>query len=184
MHGINSDAALQFPPSAQKRKGTVRSPMTNSKHGSKKLKTTKGTAKKTLSLAYTIESIKLSWSEETEYGQSFRAMDADEQRAEVILRLNKGVDKGMKSVIKTKLLDDNYKIIVSEKLQAHLSQCRASLPSMYHAAPTSRVAVMHDPTFLSVGEWVEVDADRSVGYNSEGGIAVIINVHDDLADVK
>ena len=38
--------------------------------------------------------------------------------------------------------------------------------------------------FLSVGEWVEVDADRTPGYNSEGGIAVIISVHDDLADVK
>ncbi len=33
-------------------------------------------------------------------------------------------------------------------------------------------------------EWVEVDADRTPGYNSEGGIAVIIHVHDDLADVK
>jgi hypothetical protein len=147
------------------------------------MKTTISTAKKTPSIAYTIEGIKLSWSEETEYGQSFRAMDADEQRAEV-LRLNKGVDKGMKCVIKTKLLDDNYKTLVSEKLQAHLSQCRASPPSMFHAAPTSRIAVVHDATFLSVGEWVEVDADRSVGYNSEGGIAVIINVHDDLADVK
>jgi hypothetical protein len=38
--------------------------------------------------------------------------------------------------------------------------------------------------FLSVGEWVEVDADRTPGWNSEGGIAVIINVHDNFADVK
>jgi len=34
------------------------------------------------------------------------------------------------------------------------------------------------------GEWVEVDADRSPGFNSEGGIAVIISVHDNFADVK
>ncbi len=44
--------------------------------------------------------------------------------------------------------------------------------------------VTHDPSFISVGEWVEVDADRTPGYNSEGGIAVIISVYDDLADVK
>jgi hypothetical protein len=151
MLASNSDAELQQPQSAQKRKRTVRSPMTNKKHGTKKMKTTKSTAKKTPSIAYTIEGIKLSWSEETEYGQSFRAMDADEQRAEV-LRLNKGMDKGMKCVIKTKILDDNYKTIVSEKLQVHLSQCRASQPSMFHAAPTSRTAVVHDASFISVGE--------------------------------
>ena len=43
---------------------------------------------------------------------------------------------------------------------------------------------MHDINFISVGEWVEVNADRTPGFNSEGGIAVIINVQDDLADVK
>jgi hypothetical protein len=35
-----------------------------------------------------------------------------------------------------------------------------------------------------VGEWVEVDADRTPGYNSEGGIAVVIAVADALVDVK
>jgi hypothetical protein len=43
---------------------------------------------------------------------------------------------------------------------------------------------MNDINFISVGEWVEVDADRTPGFNSEGGIAVIKNVHDDLANVK
>jgi hypothetical protein len=55
---------------------------------------------------------------------------------------------------------------------------------MFHAAPSTRTAILQDVNFISVGEWVEVDADRSVGYNSEGGIAVIIKVEDDLADVK
>jgi hypothetical protein len=27
---------------------------------------------------------------------------------------------------------------------------------------------------VSVGDWVEVDGDRSPGWNSEGGIAVVI----------
>jgi hypothetical protein len=110
-------------------------------------------------------------------------MGPEEQRAEVG-RLNKGLKKGMKCVIKTKLLSDNYKQIVADKLQSHLSQCHAPLPSMFHAAPSTRTDILHDFNFISVGEWVEVDADRSVGYNSEGGIAVIIKVEDDLADVK
>jgi hypothetical protein len=55
---------------------------------------------------------------------------------------------------------------------------------MFHCVPKIASAITSDPKFLSVGEWVEVDADRTPGYNSEGGIAVIIAVHDDLADVK
>jgi hypothetical protein len=35
-----------------------------------------------------------------------------------------------------------------------------------------------------VGEWVEVDADRTPRYNSEGGIAVVVAVADALVDVK
>jgi hypothetical protein len=38
--------------------------------------------------------------------------------------------------------------------------------------------------FLSIGEWVEVDADRTPGWNSEGGIGVIVNVTDGLADIR
>ncbi len=45
-------------------------------------------------------------------------------------------------------------------------------------------AITSNLKFLSVGEWIEIDADRTPGFNSEGGIAVIIAVHDDLADVK
>jgi hypothetical protein len=37
--------------------------------------------------------------------------------------------------------------------------------------------------FLSIGKWVEVDADRTPGWNSETGIAVFINVNDGLADL-
>jgi hypothetical protein len=55
---------------------------------------------------------------------------------------------------------------------------------MFHAPPKKINMVTLDINFLSVGEWVEVDADRTPGFNSEGGIAVIIGVHDALADVK
>jgi hypothetical protein len=162
---------------APKRKRPARSPTTKAKHGLKKR------PNKKTKMAYTIDSIKKIWPEGMDYGDSFRAMGPEEQIAEVD-RLNTGLDKGMKGVIKTKLLSDNYQKIIAEKLKSHLSQCRSSLPAMFHAAATTRNAIVHDVNFISVGEWVEVDADRSVGYNSEGGIAVIIKVEDDLADVK
>jgi hypothetical protein len=54
----------------------------------------------------------------------------------------------------------------------------------FHVTPTATNAVQLNPNFISVGEWVEVDADRTPGFNSEGGIAVITQVHDALVDVK
>ncbi len=68
----------------------------------------------------------------------------------------------MKGVIKTKLLDVNFKAVVTAKMQAYLSASRMPITSMFHVAPQ-----------IFVGEWVEVDADRTPGYNSEGGIAVV-----------
>jgi hypothetical protein len=58
------------------------------------------------------------------------------------------------------------------------------MASMMHAAHKVQPGSHANPTFLSVGEWVEVDADRTPGYNSEGGIGVITGVVDGLADVK
>ena len=156
--------------SAQKRKRGEPSTITRSPKCVKKFK-------------YTIEGIKSQWSDETEYGLSFRGMTDLAQQAEV-QRLNKGVDKGMKSMMKTKVLDTNYKKQVAEKLQAHLNASRVAQVAMFHCPPAQQNVVLHDINFISVGEWVEVDADRTPGYNSEGGIAVIIHVHDNFADVK
>jgi hypothetical protein len=110
-------------------------------------------------------------------------MSKDEQTAEVDV-LNKGAIKGMKGIIKSKLLVTNYNSKVAEKLRAHITESRVTPASMFHSSPKNLQLVTFNLKFLSVGEWVEVDADRTPGYNSEGGIAVIINVHDDLADSK
>ena len=69
-------------------------------------------------------------------------------------------------------------------MREHIGQSRALPAEMFHCAPKTFNVVTSNVRFISVGEWVEVDADRTPGYNSEGGIAVIIAVHDDLADVK
>jgi hypothetical protein len=169
--------------SAQKRKRGEPSPTTRSQKCVKKLKSANRDAANKPMSAYTIEGRKSQWSEQTEYGLSFRGMTDLAQRAEV-QRLNKGVAKGMKSMMKIKVLDANYKKQVAEKLEAHLSASRVSQVAMFHCPPAQRNVVLHDINFISVGKWVEVDVDRTPGYNSEGGIAVVIHVHDDLADVK
>jgi hypothetical protein len=69
-------------------------------------------------------------------------------------------------------------------MQDHLSNNRAQPTTMFRAAPPSRANLLQSPTFLSVGEWVEVDADRTSGWNSEGGVGVVIAVHETFADVK
>ena len=82
------------------------------------------------------------------------------------------------------MLDENYKAEVTAKMQVYLGESRMPLAKMFHAAPSTLNTVMLNPSFVSVGEWVEVDADRTPGYNSEGGIAVVIAVSDALIDVK
>ncbi len=132
---------------------------------------------------YTVNGVMTSWDDTTEYGTSFRNMTEEEQHAEV-LRLNKGAQKQMKGIIKNKLIAVNYTTLVANKLREHLSAGRVTQASMFHASPKTLSISLANPSFISVGEWVEVDADRTPGYNSEGGIAVIISVHDNFADVK
>jgi hypothetical protein len=134
-------------------------------------------------MTYTVNGVMTSWNDTTDYGMSFRKMTDEEQRAEV-LRLNKGAEKQMKGIIKNKLIAVNCTTLVADKLREHLSAGRVAPATMFHATPKTISISLANPNFLSVGEWVEVDADRTPGYNSEGGIAVIMSVHDNFADVK
>jgi hypothetical protein len=134
-------------------------------------------------VSYTVPTILSTWDDAWEYGISFRTLSSDEQDNEV-KRLNKVTLKGHKDVMKQKILDVNYKTILTEKMRAHLAGSRSSLVAMFHTAPKRHSVQLTDPNFLSVGEWVEVDGDITPGFNSEGGIAVIINIMDNCADVK
>jgi hypothetical protein len=81
-------------------------------HGSlkrKKKKTTKrGKAEVSLPTTYTVQGVLDNWSDSTEYGISFRAVKDAEQLAEVCV-LNKRAAKGMKRIIKNKLLVVHFK---------------------------------------------------------------------------
>jgi hypothetical protein len=67
--------------------------------------------------------------------------------------------------------------------QYHINN-RQPLQSMFRANCSSRNLRLLSPEFISVGEWVEVDAGRTPGWNSEGGIGVVVNVIDAFADAK
>jgi hypothetical protein len=123
------------------------------------------------------------WDDASEYGISFRQLNKDEQGAEVE-RLNKVTKKGHKDIVKQKIIDVKFKTMVTDKMRAYLKESRTPLDTVYHSAPLIDRSRLINPSFLSVGEWVEVDGDITPGWNSEGGIAVIIKVQDNLADVK
>ncbi len=131
---------------------------------------------------YTVEGVLETWNDASEYGIRFRALSTAEQISEVQV-LNKGADKGMKGLMKMKQLATNYKTLLADKMREHLTGCIVKPIQMFQCVPKT-ANVLLNPRFISVGEWVEVDADRSPGFNSEGGIAVVINVHDDFSDVK
>ena len=134
-------------------------------------------------MTYTNDIVLQHWGDTTEYGKSFRLLNEEQQSVEVAL-LNKGSAKSMKNIIKAKLIHVHYEALVEDKLRQYLSDGRVSQDSMFRCAPKLCNSVRANLTFLSVGEWVEVDGDRSPGYNSEGGIGVITNVHDGFADIK
>ncbi len=135
------------------------------------------------SKTFTVDGVLSAFHDTTEYGMTFRAMSEDNRKLEVI-RLNKGAASGMKGAIKKMRIDVQYKDLVTDKMKAFIESCRTDPVSMFRAVPQTRALQSMQIKFLSVGEWVEVEGDISPGWNSEGGVGVIIKVTDDLADVK
>ncbi len=132
---------------------------------------------------FTVDSVMLAFTDKTEFGLSFRAMNAEQQKSEVDT-LNKGAATGLKGAIKKNRIQVQFKTLVSEKMRDYLVANRTDGCNMFRAITHTRVTQKLQLKFLSIGEWVEVDADRTPGWDSEGGIAVVINVNDGLADVE
>jgi hypothetical protein len=132
---------------------------------------------------FTVASVLLAFKDKTEYGSAFRAMSDPDQLSEVE-RLNKGAVIGMKGAIRKQRIHSEYKDVVAERMQEYVKENRTPDTKMFRTVQPSAVTQRLQVGRLSVGEWVEVDADRTPGWNSEGGIGVIISVQDGLADVK
>ena len=151
--------------------------------GEGKRKSKPKTGKCAQELTYTVDGVLETWDETTDYGIRFRSLTNEDQKSELKI-LNQGAVKGMKGLMKMKLLAGNYKQTLADKLRQHLTSSRVEPCTMFHVFSSTANVMLQNPSFVSVGEWVEVDADRSPGYNSEGGVAVVISVRDDFVDVK
>jgi hypothetical protein len=132
---------------------------------------------------FSVKSIMTSFKDTTEYGQSFRKMTCEEQTSEVS-RLNKGAASGMKGAIKKQRIQSQFKELVTDKMKEYVIQNRTIQTDMFRAITASRVLYHMKLNHISVGEWVDVAGDITSGWNSEGGIGVIIGIHDGLVDVK
>jgi hypothetical protein len=113
-------------------------------------------AKLAQTMTYTVEGVLEKWNDTTEYGITFRALSNEEQLSEVQV-LNKGAAKGMKGMLKTKMLAGNYKKLLADKLREHLCASRVAPSSMFHCVSKDVNVMLVNPSFMSVGEWVEVD---------------------------
>jgi hypothetical protein len=134
---------------------------------------------------FTVEDVLNAWTDNTPYGASFRALTEAEQKIELMEINNKGAAKGLKGTVKSKVLKQQYKDMVASKIRDFLKSSVVSQAGMFRPNVASeRNVQLLRTTFLSVEEWVEVDADRTQGWNSEGGLAAIVGVHNNFADVK
>ncbi len=88
-------------------------------------------------------------------------------------KLNKGATNGIKVAVKAKVLDTKYSTLCREKLVAHLTSLRVDVKNMFRVAPPTTASRHVCSASVSIGDFVEVDADRPSGWNSEGGIAMV-----------
>jgi hypothetical protein len=155
----------------------------NAKVGSTTRKRVRKAAKLMDSKTYNKESVLQEFGEDTEFGKQYRNMDDEEKKAALDV-LNRGASKGIKTVVKDKILRTKYSTICADKLKEHLIADRVPVENMFRVAAPPMAARSADAAQVHVGDWVQVDADRSVGYNSEGGVAVVIAVNENFSDVK
>jgi hypothetical protein len=100
-------------------------------------------------------------------------------------KLNKGASNGIKEAVKAKVLDTKYSTLCRDKLVAHLKSLRVDVTAIFRAAPPiSSVRHVSAASEVSVGDFFEVYADRTPGWKSEGGVAMVIAVANDFSDVK
>jgi hypothetical protein len=157
---------------------TKKAKVTTSKDDKSKVK------RVTVKSSFSLGDVLAAWTDTTDFGASFRSLDEAEQKKE-LAQINVGAAKGIKGAVKSKVLNAQYKDMMAIKMKEYIQSNMVGANAMFRATVVSdRAAQILRSGFLSVGEWVEVDADRTPGYNSEGGIAIIINVHDSFADVK
>ena len=141
------------------------------------------TLKKMDSKTYTTETVMVEFDAESEYGVALRAMPDAELKLAVD-KLNKSATNGIKGAVKAKLISSKYANICVDKLKEHLVSMRVADKDMFRKAAPVNSARMVGASAVSVGDFVEVDGDRSPGWNSEGGIAMVVASSNNCAEVN
>jgi hypothetical protein len=111
------------------------------------------------------------------------AMPESEKHA-AVAKLNKGTTDGIKGAVKAKVLSSKYSTVCKDKLKEHLLAMRVDENDMFKKAAPMNSARMVGASAVSVGDWVQVDADRSPGWNSKGGIAMVTASLNNIVEVK
>ncbi len=101
-----------------------------------------------------------------------------------VAKLNKGATDDIKGAVNSKVISSKYSTLCIEKLKEHLLAMRVDENEMFRKAAPLNSARMVRTFAVSVGDWVVVDADRSPGWNSEGGIAMVTASASNFAEVK
>ena len=135
------------------------------------------------SKTYTADTILEDYDAESEYGVALRAMSPADLKL-AVEKLNKSAAKGIKGTVKEKLLTSKYANTCVEKLKSHLVAQRVAQNDMFRKAAPAKFVHLGNAAAVSVGYWVEVNGDRSPGWNSEGGIAMVIASSQICAEVK
>ncbi len=146
--------------------------------------TKKRTVKPKQVKTYTMDTAMDQFNNESEFGIALRAMPVS-HREIAVAKLNKGALDGVKVAVKAKVVSTKYSDLCTQKLRDHLLSQRVDVNEMFRKAASINKSRMIGAATLSVGDFVEVDADRSPGWNSEGGIAMVIaSVTNSICAVK
>jgi hypothetical protein len=84
--------------------------------------------------------------------------------------------------MKAKVMSSKYSALCMTKLKEHLVAMCVAEKDMFRKPVNS--ARLVSAAAVGVGDWVQVDADRSPGWNSEVGIAMVIASSENKAEVK
>jgi hypothetical protein len=169
-------------PQPKKRKRQPRAKKTN---GEAPLQRARGVKlkKKMDQVTYTMDAAMNEFGADSEFGKALRDMP-DAERIVAVAKLNKGATNGIKGAVKAKVLSSKYSSICMEKLKDHLVAMRVEEKDMFRkSAPVHSGRTMNSAG-VSIGDWVQVDADRTPGWNSEGGIAIVTASSQNKAEVK
>ncbi len=134
---VNQKVPTSLQPMPRKRKRAEKNVTSNGNKVKCRESKTKSNGQLTARTSYTVASIVSTWDDTTEFGISFRNMNAEEQEAEV-KRLNTVALKCQKNTVKSKVLTLKYKSMVAERMRTYLNESRSPLTSIYHVVDKTK----------------------------------------------